>query len=1109
MADSKATSLGTAWLDVVPSFKGLRAQIAKVLGDSTTANAVTAASEGWARRIGESLSSGIGGALERIGKIGLGGVAAGLGGVAASMAAVVPAAIQGSDATDKFKNTLRFADVDPSRIEELTAAAQKYADQTVYDLSDIQSVTAQLAANGVKDFDKMAEAAGNVNAVSGGTKETFKQVALALVQINGAGKLATQDWNQIAAAIPGASGKLQEAMKANGAYTGTFRDAMAKGEITAEEFNQALMDLGFTDVAIEAAKTATTFEGAWGNFQAALEKGVTQNLNRIKEPLTSIINSLGDQLGPAFDSAGRYADALAKKLKPIADGLAGGSLTLEDIGRAAAAAAGGFAALAGAGSLLSDPQAVLGFFDAIPDIPSVTEGLSKLGPAVKARLGEVPAAVEEARAQWGERLDGLGRLVRERASLLGDAFDGAPKRAAVSLAMYGDVVSARLKASAESVKGAVGQFAGAVGFRLQALGSGIAERMSVVTEPLAALGSKVAAPVRAAASKVGEWVAPIGRAFDGLGGRVAGALGQVGPRGAQALQAAAGPLSSAAEGLLGQVGMFLNPARFGKVLAFGSIAAVAVAGLGAVIQASGGEVLTQIQGFISNMILKIAEIGPQLVSAAPQLIATGAEAVKTVIKGITQVVPVLFADAGLLVSGLVSALGSWLPQLVPAGVEMVMTIIEGLVGMLPGLISAGADLIRGLASGIADSIPVVTAALPQVLTALVGALAAGAPQLIDAGTGMLLGLINGLVAALPTLTAAVPQIIGSVVTTIVTALPQLIDAGTQVLQALIGGLVQAIPLLVEMLPQIVQTVVGVLVENLPAIIEAGVGLLSALIQGLVQAIPLLVEMLPQIITSVVDTLVANLPAVVEAGVQLLVALITGLVQAIPQLVGMLPQIITTIVTTLVQNIPKILGAGAQILKGLVSGISDALPQLWELVKSIPGKLLGFLAGIPGQMVESGKKIIGGLIDGIGSMVSSAVDAVGGVLGAIRDWLPFSPAKKGPFSGRGWTLYSGQSIVEALAEGARQSAPSFEAAVADAMAAGRDQIDDLESGALRFHASLGGASGLAGLQVEGPKYVVVRDADDALVGRMRVEASGEVGRALAPASRAALRQTIGF
>lgn len=153
-------------------------------------------------------------------------------------------AIAASDATQKFADTLQFAGIDPSRIEELGAAAQKYADETVYDLSDIQGITAQLAANGVEDFDRMAEAAGNLNAVSGGTKETYKQVGLALVQINGAGKLATQDWNQIANAIPGASGKIQKALLDAGAYTGNFRDAMAKGKISAEEFNKAILSLG-------------------------------------------------------------------------------------------------------------------------------------------------------------------------------------------------------------------------------------------------------------------------------------------------------------------------------------------------------------------------------------------------------------------------------------------------------------------------------------------------------------------------------------------------------------------------------------------------------------------------------------------------------------------------------------------------------------------------------------------------------------------------------------------------------------------------------------------------------------------------------------------------
>ena len=64
-----------------------------------------------------------------------------------------------SDSTDKFRSTLNFAGVDTGAIDALTKSTQDYADKTVYDLSDIRNVTAQLASNGVKDYDKLAEAA--------------------------------------------------------------------------------------------------------------------------------------------------------------------------------------------------------------------------------------------------------------------------------------------------------------------------------------------------------------------------------------------------------------------------------------------------------------------------------------------------------------------------------------------------------------------------------------------------------------------------------------------------------------------------------------------------------------------------------------------------------------------------------------------------------------------------------------------------------------------------------------------------------------------------------------------------------------------------------------
>lgn len=204
--------------------------------------------------------------------------------------------VEASDSANKFKSTLNFAGLDTSTIDALTASTQTYADQTVYSISDIRNVTAQLAANGVQGFDKLAEAAGNLNAVAGGNAETFSSVGMVLTQTAGAGKLTTENWNQLADAIPGASGKLQEAMLKNGAYTGNFRKAMEEGEISADEFNQAIMDLGMTDAAKEAATSTSTIEGAMGNLEASVVGVGTTILDQFKGPLTSGISIVAERI---------------------------------------------------------------------------------------------------------------------------------------------------------------------------------------------------------------------------------------------------------------------------------------------------------------------------------------------------------------------------------------------------------------------------------------------------------------------------------------------------------------------------------------------------------------------------------------------------------------------------------------------------------------------------------------------------------------------------------------------------------------------------------------------------------------------------------------------
>ena len=146
----------------------------------------------------------------------------------------------------------------------------------------------------MQNFEELTIAAGNLNAVASGNADTFKSVAMVLTQTAGAGKLTTENWNQLADAIPGASGVLQEAMRKNGAYTGDFRDAMAKGEITADEFAQAILQLGMTDVAQEAASSTETISGAFDNLKATIVDGFVAALTDggLYTAITGFLNGL-------------------------------------------------------------------------------------------------------------------------------------------------------------------------------------------------------------------------------------------------------------------------------------------------------------------------------------------------------------------------------------------------------------------------------------------------------------------------------------------------------------------------------------------------------------------------------------------------------------------------------------------------------------------------------------------------------------------------------------------------------------------------------------------------------------------------------------------------
>lgn len=252
-------------------------------------------------------------------------ISSALNAVVDSLRDLVSEAITATDTMAKFESTMNFAGFDAGTIEEAQAAVRDYADATVYDMETIANTTAQLAANGIDDFTGLTQAAGNLNAVAGGNADTFQSVAMMLTQTAGAGKLTTENWNQLADAIPGASGVIQDALRNAGAYTGDFREAMAEGQITAEEFNAAIMELGNDPVAVEAARSTETFEGAIGNMQATVVTGLQEIIEQIgMENITDFLNGVTEKIELIIPKVQAVVDWIKNNVPTVLTIIAGG-----------------------------------------------------------------------------------------------------------------------------------------------------------------------------------------------------------------------------------------------------------------------------------------------------------------------------------------------------------------------------------------------------------------------------------------------------------------------------------------------------------------------------------------------------------------------------------------------------------------------------------------------------------------------------------------------------------------------------------------------------------------------------------------------------------------
>lgn len=446
------------------------------------------------------------------------------------------------------------------------------------------------------------------------------------------------------------------------------------------------------------------------------------------------------------------------------------------------------------------------------------------------------------------------------------------------------------------------------------------------------------------------------------------------------------------------------------------------------------QLLESIGAVATNVAPRVAQIGQGIVTAFP-VVLSGLGTV------LAPVVSEALSTAWNIAVNTLAVIGIHLPTVdssqMLSGINAAMDAAKLLLTDPAAFLEKGNQLVQSVGSGIRAGVPQIVSEGLNILTSLSQAFLTGFPQIVSMGGQLVLSLVQGLMDSLPSIIEQGPQIVSNIANGISAAAGVLLDTGLQIIVAIGTGLVNAVPTLLANIPQILQAVWDAFVAY------QWVTLGGTLVTSIGEGIAALGSQIPTKLKGFFDQavnhageFVSNMAAKgLQAGSDFLLNIAATLSQMPGRVAGWFSEIIFNAAGLVSSLGAKASAAGQGFLSGIQGGFNAAV----SFVASIPGRVVGAIGDLGGLLVNSGRSLINGFVSGIQSAIGGALSTVSGAVSQIRSFFPFSPAKRGPFSGHGYTTYSGKALMEGWAEGIGNGTGAVKSAITSALASASSLI----------------------------------------------------------------------
>lgn len=517
------------------------------------------------------------------------------------------------------------------------------------------------------------------------------------------------------------------------------------------------------------------------------------------------------------------------------------------------------------------------------------------------------------------------------------------------------------------------------------------------------------------------------------------------------------PLAALGVGLLGMaggLGIIIGAAYLAGGAALGLLSlgaafiligsTIALVGIGVKQMADGLMTLSKIE--LGNFADNLSIILETLATLIPKLIKIVTDAIADVLKSLASLIPGIVNLGKALLEGIMA--------LIPTFIKMLSTVLTSLQSLIPQIIS----LFVAMASGILQALmilgPQVIALFTVMLSYLIMSAQIVLPQLFALFGTIITGVLTLLVNAVPQMAAAAMSIVLGILQVFADSVTQFVTIGLQIITGFLNGIAAGIPGIVVSVTNIIVTFLDSIASQIPRIVDSAMNLILSFINALADATevygPQITSAIQRLLTNVINIVLGLVGAMASAAFSFIGGFIDMAVKVASTIWGRLSGFFAPLVSRVVGAIGSLISTASNFIQGFIRGAVSVAGGIWNAISgfftSIPGKI----AGAIGNLYDSGASVISGFVSGLTSGLESAKRKVSGALSSIRGLFPFSPAKEGPFSGRGWVTYSGKSILPAFTKGLVQNVGDSVDKTKNAMGKIREalSIDDYKLPALQ-------------------------------------------------------------